>query len=166
MFKINDTLFYGSQGVCKIVDIEEKSISGATKSYYVLKPVKDQSSTIYVPTDNEFVLKKMRRLLTPEEINCLIDSMPDEMPSWISNEHARKEYYKQVLANGDHAELIKMIKSIYSHKMQRVSEGKRLHVSDEHFFRDAEQILYNEFQYVLKLNSKDELMSYILSRIQ
>ena len=37
---------------------------------------------------------------------------------------------------------------------------------DEHFFKDAEQILYNEFQYVLKLNSKDDLMKYILARIE
>ena len=35
MFKVNDVLVYGSQGVCKIVDIEEKSISGAKKKYYV-----------------------------------------------------------------------------------------------------------------------------------
>ena len=166
MFKVNDVIIYGTQGVCQIVGVEEKSISGTTKSYYVLKPVKDQSSIIYAPTDNEFVLNKMRRLLTPDEINCLIDSMPDEQSVWISNENTRKEYFKQVLASGDHAELIKMIKSIYAHKQQRVSEGKRLHVSDEHFFKDAEQILYNEFQYVLKLSSKEELMTYILARIK
>ena len=42
---------------------------------------------------------------------------------------------------------------------------KRLHVSDERFFKDAEQLLYNEFQYVLKLKSKNELLGYILARI-
>ena len=36
---------------------------------------------------------------------------------------------------------------------------------DEHFFKDAEQILYNEFQYVLSLSGKDALMQYILERI-
>ncbi len=166
MFQINDVIIYGAQGVCRIADIEEKSISRAKKKYFVLKPVGDQGSTIYAPTDNEHVLKKMRRLLTESEINSLIDSMPDEKAVWISNEKTRKEHFRQDLASGDHAELIKMIKSIYAHKQQRVSEGKRLHVSDEYFFKDAEQILYNEFQYVLKLNSKEELMAYILERIQ
>ena len=33
---------------------------------------------------------------------------------------------------------------------------------DEYFFKDAEQILYNEFQYVLQLESKEALMDYIL----
>jgi CarD family transcriptional regulator len=77
----------------------------------------------------------------------------------------RKEYYKNLLAAGDHAALIQMIKTLYAHKKQREAEGKRLHVMDEHFFTDAEQILYNEFQYVLQLSGKDALMAYILKRI-
>ena len=36
---------------------------------------------------------------------------------------------------------------------------------DEQFFKDAEQILYTEFQYVLNLGSKKELMQYILNRV-
>ena len=166
MFQVNDVIQYGAQGVCKITDIEEKTINKVKKTYFVLKPINVQGPTIYVPTDNEYVLSKMRKLLTESEINSLIDSMPDKKAVWISNENARKEHFKRVLASGDHAELIKMIKSIYAHKQQRVSEGKRLHVSDEHFFKDAEQILYNEFQYVLKLSSKEELMTYILERIK
>ena len=165
MFQINDVILYGTQGVCEITGIEEKIISGAKKKYYVLKPVKDQGATIYAPTENEQVLKKMRRLLTEGEINDLIDSMPEEKMIWIPNVNERKESYKQILAGGNHLELIQMIKAIYAHKQEREAEGKRLHMSDEHFFKDAEQILYNEFQYVLKLNSKDELMQYIFNRL-
>lgn len=84
---------------------------------------------------------------------------------WIPNVNERKESYKQILAGGNHLELIQMIKAIYAHKQEREAEGKRLHMSDEHFFKDAEQILFNEFQYVLKLNSKDELMQYIFNRL-
>lgn len=166
MFQINDVIIYGVQGVCKIVDIEKKSINKAKKDYYVLKPINDPASTIYAPTDNEYVLKKMRRLLTKEEIHQLIDSMPDGNSTWISNETERRERYKQILSNGDHRELIQMIKAIYAHKKERESTGKRLHISDEHFFKDAEQILYNEFQYVLELSSKNDLMEYIFQRIE
>ena len=165
MFQINDVIIYGSQGVCEIIGIEEKTVGGAKKNYFVLKPINDQGSTIYAPTDNALVLKKMRRLLTVEEIHALIDSMPEEKTLWIDNVNERKEYYKNLLAAGDHAALIQMIKTLYAHKKARESEGKRLHVMDEHFFKDAEQILYNEFQYVLQLSGKDALMAYILKRI-
>lgn len=166
MYKINDAIVYGSQGVCKITDIEEKSVGGVKRAYYVLKPVNDKGATIYVPTDNEFVLKKMRRLLSKEEINRLIDSMPNEDAIWLSNENERKELYKRILADGDRLELIKMIKAIYAHKKEREAEGKRLHMSDERYFKDAEQILYNEFEYVLDLAGKDDLMAYVLNRIE
>jgi CarD family transcriptional regulator len=165
MFQINDVIIYCAQGVCEIVGVEEKTIGGVTRRYFVLKPIKDQAATIYAPTDNAHVLKKMRRLLTVREINDLIDSMPDEKTVWISDVNARKECYKELLAGGDHARLIQMIKAIYAHKKEREAAGKRLHMMDEHFFKDAEQILYNEFQYVLKLGSKDELMRYIVQRL-
>ena len=166
MFKVNDVIIYGAQGVCEIADIEEKTISGVKKTYFVLKPVSDKGSTIFAPTDNELVLKKMRRLLTKDEIHKLIDSMRSENAVWVANENERKELYKDILARGDHLELIKMIKAIYAHKKEREAEGKRLHMSDERFFKDAEQILYNEFQYVLDLGGKDDLMAYIFERIK
>lgn len=165
MFQVDDVIIYGTQGVCRITGMEEKTVSGTKKTYFVLEPVNEHSAVIFAPTDNAHVLKKMRRLLSKEEILRLIDSMPEETAVWISNENERKEHYKKALASGDHLELIKMIKAIYAHKQAREAEGKRLHMSDERFFKDAEQILYNEFQYVLKLSRKDDLMTYILERI-
>lgn len=166
MFQVNDVIVYGTQGICKIAGAEEKSDGGKKKTYFVLKPVSDPGSTIFVPTDNELVLRKMRRLLTKDEIHKLIDFMGSENVFWEENENARKELYKNVLAEGDHLELIKMLKSIYAHKAQREAEGKRLHMSDERFFKDAEQILHSEFQYVLNLADKDDLMTYIFKRLE
>ena len=165
MFHVNDVILYSSQGVCEIVAIEEKVINGIKKTYYVLKSVSENGATIFAPTDNEIVQKKMRKLLSEAEIHALIDSMPNEKPVWIANEAERRECYKNILASGDHLELIKMIKAIYLHKQELEANKKRLHVSDERFFKDAEQMLYNEFQYVLKLKSKNELLGYILARI-
>ena len=166
MFQVNDVIIYGAQGVCKITGTEEKSISGVKKNYFILKPVNDKGPTIFAPTDNELVLKKMRRLLTKDEIHQLIDSMPDENAVWVENENERKELYKNILAKGDHLALIKMIKAIYAHKKERETEGKRLHMHDEHFFKDAEQILYNEFQYVLDISGREDLTDYIFARLE
>ena len=166
MFQVNDVIIYGAQGVCKIIGTDEKIINGIKKLYFVLKPVDEKGATIFAPTDNELVLSKMRRLLTKDEIHMLIDSMQEDSTLWIDNENERKELYKSILAKGDHRQIIKMLKAIYSHKTQREAEGKRLHQSDERFFKDAEQILYNEFQYVLNLKDRSELMTYIFSRIE
>lgn len=166
MFQVNDVIIYGGQGVCKIIGTEEKTVSGKKKTYFVLKPVSDKSATIFAPTDNALVMKKMRRLLTKDEIHRLIDAMRAEEGIWVEDDSERKELYKNILAKGDQLELIRMSKAIYIHKKEREAEGKRLHMSDERFLRDAEQILYSEFQYVLNITGKEDLITYIFTRIE
>ena len=152
MFHINDVVVYGAQGVCEIVAIEEQKIDGAIKKFFVLKPKDDRVATFYVPTWNEKALAKMRKVMTKNEVNALIDSMPSKKPNWILNENERKEAYKKILASGDQAAIISMVQALYLHKQERETEGKRLHISDEYFLKDAEQLLYNEWQYVLNVD--------------
>lgn len=165
MFKENDIVVYGSQGVFKITGIEEQKIYGDFKKYFVLKPMNNKGATCYVPTWNEKAWSKMRKVMTQKEVNDLIDSIPNKEPIWIANENDRKEAYKRILASGDQATIISMLQALFSHKQERESEGKRLHMSDEHFVREAEQLLYIEWQYVLNLD-KAELMAYILNRLE
>ncbi len=165
MFNINDVIVYGSNGVCKIEGIENKELMGTKKQYFVLKPIKSNASTYFVPTENDRLLAKMKSLLSKEEINELIDSMVTEKANWITNESERKEKYRSIISDGNRLELIKMIKSIFIQKKEREANGKRLHASDERFFRDAQKLLYSEFGYVLNLN-EDQLMTYIFNRIE
>ncbi len=165
MFNVEDIVTYGANGVCKVVAIEKKEVMGTKKDYLVLEPVNGGKLTFYVPVDNENMLCKMRKLLSEDEINNLIDSMPDEKLLWIDSERVRKERYRQIITNGNHSELIGMIKAIYFVKKDREEKGKKLYISDERFLKEAEKILYEEFQYVLNLSEQD-LMPYIYARIE
>lgn len=165
MFQINDTVVYGVNGVCKIENITTKEFMGTSKEYYVLKPVKDSAATIYVPKQNEKLTGKMRKLLSEQEVYHLIKTMPETETLWFQNENERKEQYKKVLVKGDHSELIGMIKAIYSQKQKREEEGKHLYISDERFLKEAERILYEEFQYVLNIKRED-VLPLIFSKIE
>lgn len=165
MFKVNDVVVYGAQGVCEIVAIDEQKVDGASKKYFVLKPKDDREATFYVPTWNEEAWSKMRKVMTKKDVNALINTMPSKTPIWIVNENERKEAYKKILASGNQAAIISMVQALYFHKKEREADGKRLHMSDEHFMKDAEQLLYNEWQYVLNVD-KAGLMAYIFGRIE
>ena len=165
MFQVNDTIMYGTQGICTIIDIAEKDFMGTKKEYYVLKPMNDKATTLFAPVNNAKVESKMRRILTEKEIYQLIESMPKEETEWIVNENQRKEEYKRIITNGNHIELIRMIKALYIHKQEREMEGKHLYLSDERFFKEAERILYDEFQYVLNIK-REELLPIIFKKIE
>lgn len=165
MFQINDTVVYGVHGVCKIENITMKEFMGETKEYYILKPVNDSTTTLYVPKHNEKLTDKIRKILSEQEVYHLIKTMPEKETLWFQNENERKEQYKKVIARGDHGELIGMIKAIYFQKQKREEEGKHLYISDERFLKEAERILYDEFQYVLNIK-KEDVLPLIFSKIE
>lgn len=165
VYSVNDTILYGSHGVCRITGIEEKNFSGNLVKYYVLCPVYSENSTIYVPVDNEKLAGKMRRVLTPEEIYQIIRVMPQEESFWIEEENERKEKYKEILARGDRLELVKMIKALYYHQQEQHAKGRRLHTADEHFFREAEKLLYDEFALVLHIKP-EQVLPFIMEQVE
>ena len=97
MFQTGDTILYGTHGVCTIQSIEEMNFSGTKQEYYILSPVYNKASTVYVPVHNEKLTAKMNRILSADEIYELIRSMPDEKTIWIENETARKERFQQIV---------------------------------------------------------------------
>ncbi len=164
MFQVNDTILYGTDGVCTISEITHMTIKGKTLEYYVLKPAQGSQSTIYVPTQNEKLLGKMRKVLSAEEIHEMIQSMPDEETVWIEDEAERKQTCARILQSGDRRALIRMIKALYLHQQDLKRAGRKFHVSDERFLKEAERILYNEFAHVLHLE-QSEVLPFIREQI-
>ena len=165
MYKVNDTVVYASYGICLIKAIETRDFSGEPKEYFILQPVGDSRNTFYIPTDNEALKEKMRRICSREEVEELINVMPEENSIWIENEQQRKEIYRQIIEKGDRHELVKLIKTLYIYRSDLENQHKKLHSADERNLKDAENMLYDEFAYALGI-SRDEVLPYIKERIK
>ena len=166
MYKVNETVIYGTEGICKITDIAERNFNSSVEKYYILKPLYNSSSTIMVPINNEILVSRMRRMLSCEEIEKLIEDMPgEEGLELIDDEKKRKEEYRGVILRGDRKELVKLIKTLYVHGENQKKLGKKLHACDERFFRDAEKMLYEEFAAALNID-KEGVLPFILSKIK
>ena len=133
--------------------------------YYVLKPVYNSNSTVYVPVDNETLTAKMRRVLSAAEIYEIIRAIPSESSMWIEDENERKEKYREILQRGDRMELVRIIKALYHHQQAQRAKGKHLHTADEHFFKEAEKMLYDEFALVLQIRP-DQVVPFILQQVE
>jgi len=164
LYNAGDTVLYGARGVCRITDIEENEMTGKKVKYYILRPVYDEKAKIFVPTTNETLCAKMRRTLSIKEIYALIKSMKKEETNWIQDENQRRREYKQILTGGDCKEIIKVIKTLHKHQQSQIEDGKKLHVADERLMKDAEQILHEEFAYVLDIQP-EEVLSFIVEQI-
>ena len=165
MFGVGDTVLYGTQGVCKIAETEQKRVRGEYVDYLVLRPVYDENSTIYIPADNETLTAKLRRILSAEEIYEMIHSMPDEETIWIDDDNQRKVQYQQIISGGDRRKLVRLIKTLHLRKVSQEKNGKKLHQSDEAILKQAEKLLHNEFALVLNIKP-EEVLPFIMEQIE
>ena len=165
MFQVNDMVLYGTNGVCRVVDIDERDCGGRMGEYYILKPIYASNSTVFVPVNNEKLTSKMRYVLTKEEIDAKIRAIPEVQEEWMDDERARKEHFKDMVSRADTFELIQLIKMLIEHREKVVARGKKLHVADERMLQEAEKMICDEFSYVLGI-PKEEVPSYITNSMK
>lgn len=164
MFAIGDSFIYGENGICTLVDIQRKTLAKEPRLYYVLTPAFSVNSVVYVPADSPRLTEKVRPLLRPEEIYALIDSMPASHLLWAESENERQKLYREILSTGERDALIGMIKAIFLHHQQLKAAGRKPRLSDERFLKEAENQLYDEFAYVLKIR-REEVLPLIRERL-
>ncbi|MBQ0026632.1 MAG: CarD family transcriptional regulator [Lachnospiraceae bacterium] len=165
MFKINDLVHYGTSGVCVVSEIVERVFKDEPVTYYVLKPMFSKNATLYVPTSNSDLTSRMRKLITKKQINELLSSLTDDDCIWIDNENERKNRFKEILLSGNSRDMVCLIRTLYLHQEEKKATGKKMHLTDERFFKDAERLVYDEFSVALKI-PQDEVIPYIKKFIE
>lgn len=165
MFEVGEYIVYGVKGVCRVEDITHIDISGADKNrlYYVLTPIGESTGKIYAPTDNQKVM--MRRIISKEEADRLIDELPQIELLWVPDDKQREAKYKEALNTCDYRAWVSIVKTLYLRKQERVAQGKKITALDERYMRTAENELYSELSLTLGI-PKGEMENYIRDRLE
>lgn len=160
----NDYVNYGAQGICKIEDVRRERFDAATgeRDYCVLKPVHQQNACIFVPVDNPKLLRQMRPILTPREIDQTIRSIRHQSLPWINDRRQRAAQFQEILARRDERELLLLASSLYWRSKE---EGKGLSSGDEQVLRQVETIIEQEFSFSLHLGPR-QIGPYILKTLE
>lgn len=95
MYKKGDYVVKIPEGVCKIEDIGPLNISGTNKEYYMLVPINEKASKIYIPADT--IEGRIRNVISKEDAMKFINSIPDINEKNISNEKLREQEYKAAI---------------------------------------------------------------------
>lgn len=164
MFAVNDYIVYGNHGVCKVENIGTVSLAMVDKNkvYYTLRPVYKNEAVVYAPVENPKSV--IRPVLTREDADKLIEEIPSLDSVWIGNEKERELQYKAALRSCDCRELIRIIKTLYHRKMDRIKDGKKVTVVDERYFRQAEEQLYGELAFAMDME-RSQVGEYLNARI-
>ena len=165
MFEVGEYIVYGCKGVCQVEEITHIDIPGSNKDrlYYVLAPLEDRNGKIYAPTDNAKVA--MRKVITRQEAEQLIEEMPQIEELWVANEKQREMQYKEALKTCDFRAWISIIKTLYFRKKERIAQGKKITSLDERYLKAAENELYGELSLILGL-PKSQMEDFICRKLE
>ena len=164
MLQIGSQVVYGIHGVCNIVGTEVRTIDRKKVEYFILAPNDQPSASFYVPAHNQVALSKLRPLLTKEELIELLETADENSVAWISVENLRKQKYKELINNADRSAMIGMIRLLHHHKEEQLAAGRKFHLCDENFLRDARKVLASECSVVLGI-PHPEVMEYLSKKL-
>ena len=73
------------------------------------------------------------------------------------------QYYRELICSGNPTQLLRMIYTLYFRKKQQLDTGRKLHLCDENFLRDAKRLIDSEFSFVLGIEP-NEVGTYIRAK--
>lgn len=164
VYNKGDQVIYGIHGVCSILDLEIRTVDRKKIEYFVLEPVEQPGSRYFVPTQNQAAVAKLRPILTRQELDALLSSEDADQDAWIADENQRKQHYRELINSGDRAALIAMVRTLHRQRSSQIAAGKKFHLCDENFLKDAEKLLSTEFALVLNIRP-NEVGQYICDAI-
>ena len=164
-YRKGDYVSYSCNGVCLVEDVrvDAPTGKGEPKTFYILKPVADQGSTIFVPT-SPTLLAKMQRLPSRGEVDALILSTKESALPWIEDRKVRAASFQTIIKACNLRELLELVSCIYQHGQALSAKGKKLTAADEAAMRRAEGLIENELSFVLQL-SGDQVGTYIREKL-
>ena len=165
MFQIGDKVVYGVHGVCDIVEQEERVVDRKKVTYLALEPVGQGGARYLVPTHNAAAMAKLRHMLSREERDALVQSDAVRADGWIPDENQRKQTYREMISSGDRGKLMCMVRTLYRHKAAQTAAGRKCHLCDENFLRDAERLLIGEVSMILSVDA-DQAKQYLKNHLK
>lgn len=164
MFEIGDYIVCGSNGICTVENISTIDVPDVDpeRLYYILQPVYTKTSVVYIPVDNEKII--MRKVMTKEEVKELIDHIPEIETIGERNDKLREERFKECMRHYDCEDWIKVIKTLYIRKQERVERGQKVTATDARYLKAAEDQLYCEFSMALGIE-RNQVEAFIEQRI-
>lgn len=159
MFNIGDHVSYRTEGICVIRDIRTENFGNmGTEEYYILAPVKEPNSVLYIPVNNELLVSKMLPLLSASQICELAKELRDQRIEWKAESRVRNHMLRDIVNMGDRASLILLINTISEKKEEFLAQGKRLTGGDEGMLKRAKKMLLDEFSFTSDIQDEERLM--------
>lgn len=164
MFSVGDKIVYGSDGVFVVAEHSASPIDKKDERvFYVLKPLNGpEGNLIYAPAEGGSV--RMRPVISRDEAERFIETIPDIGEIIVEKEKQRRESYKNAMIEGGVREYVSIIKTVWRRREEFVKSKRRLSEADTEYENRAKNCLYGELSAALEIKFS-EVEEFITNRI-
>ncbi|MBE6576929.1 MAG: hypothetical protein E7653_02170 [Ruminococcaceae bacterium] len=168
MFEIGSRVVYRAEGVCVVSDIRNENFGtiGKEEQYYILTPINDGRSTVFVPLANELLVGYMRELMSAEEINAMVDEIREERLEWPTDNRARNNVFKETLALGERRQLCVLVNTVTEKLEKAAALGKKAGTTDLGVLHKALTMLYEEFSATTDIDTPEKILPLLRGEIK
>lgn len=167
MFNIGDHVSYRTEGICVVTDIRTENFGNmGDEEYYILAPIREPNSVLYVPANNELLVSKMLPLLSASQICDLAKELRDQRIEWRNESRVRNHMLRDIINRGDRVSLILLVNTLSEKKDELLAEGKKLTAGDESILKRAKKMLLDEFSFTSDIKDEETLMLVLECKVE
>lgn len=155
MYNVGDLTVYSTQGICRIIDISEKTFSDITKKYYVLQPLNDPKLSISVPVKSD--KSNLSDVVNVTEAEEIIASFKAPAGEWIEKNLHRTQAFSDILKKGNRLEMSNIINTLIRKKQELEKLDKKFPAQDLRFLQTVQSMLFMEL--AISLSSTPEAIA-------
>lgn len=160
MYNVNDVVVHENGGVYRIAAIGKPDFVDGPETYYTLRSVGNDESTIYVKLNNDKVY--MRPVMSRKEAKEYLEQLPEMTAEYEANNKERERLSEQILKSCEVSQYLKLMKAILLEQDRKKKNGKKLNCSDEKNLQRAEKMLISEFAIVFNITVEKQGIPYLM----
>lgn len=142
MFQVGDRLVHPGAGACEVREVSKKEMYELpARMYYTLWPMQGKGTTWMIPVDSAEKIG-LRRIMSCEDADALLDSFHSLGASWISDRTARARHYSEIFKDTSIHGMRNMLQALKM-LMAREPLGK-LPLDDKEMLRKLETKVVSE----------------------
>lgn len=153
MLQVGELVNYASQGICRIVEITEKTVAGVTRPYYVMQPLQNEQLTISIPVDHE--KEEKLKIVSKAKAEEILESFKGPGIEWIEKNNQRHQRYMDICKSQDKQAIADVANTLMRRKFEVESNGKKFGSQDEKMLELIQQILFSELAVALDTTFDD-----------
>lgn len=143
MYKVGDKVIHNQEGACCIKEIVDLNVGGAVKEYFLLIPIMNEATTIYISTGTD-KQRNIRPVITSENYKKIMSEVSDAPLEWIEDPKQRIKLLSNMISSFDFKELLLVLDCLNTHENEKSLSNK-----DTEFLMFAKKLVFSELSVLL-----------------